>query len=198
MQRPKLTYANVVSTLALTIAVGGGSAYAAATIATSDIQSGAITNSKLANSAVTGAKVKNGSLTSSDFKSGSLPKGATGATGPAGPAGPAGATGPAGAAATANGVFASINADGSVVAGSSGITTGNIAHVSGSALYCVSGLTTPIRTVQVTGQNGFFGGTVGTATAGAFSGCATGTQVSIVLRSLDGNGRDNAFFLTIQ
>ena len=185
MQRPKLTYANVVSTLALTIAVGGGSAYAAATIATSDIQSGAITNSKLANSAVTGAKVKNGSL----------PKGATGATGPAGPAG---ATGPAGAAATANGVFASINADGSVVAGSTGITTGNIAHVSGSALYCLSGLSTPIRAVEVTGQNGFFGGTVGTATAGAFSGCAAGTQVSIVIRGLDGNGRDNAFFLTIQ
>ena len=36
--RPRLTYANVVSTIALALAVGGGTAYAATKIGTRDIR----------------------------------------------------------------------------------------------------------------------------------------------------------------
>ena len=93
--RPRLTYANVASSLALFLAVSGGTAIAAATIGTSDIKNRAVTTPKLANGAVTGAKVKNRSLTAADFKSGSLPAGPQGPQGPAGPQGP---PGPAGAA----------------------------------------------------------------------------------------------------
>lgn len=96
-------YANVTSTLALVVALGGTGAYAANTIGSTDIRSGAVRSSDigtgqvrsadLATSAVTSAKVRNGTLSRLDFKAGELP---AGIAGPAGPAGPAGLTGPTG------------------------------------------------------------------------------------------------------
>src|SRR3954447_423798 len=68
--RRHVSYGNVVATLALFIALGGG-AYAA---------------TKLPKNSVTTVQVKNGSLTKSDFKKGQL-------TGPAGPQGASGAKG---------------------------------------------------------------------------------------------------------
>jgi hypothetical protein len=87
--RARLTYANVVSTLALFLVLGGGAAFAAKKLTTSDIRKGAIktkliagsavTKAKVAKNAVTGAKVKNGSLTPDDLKGGaSVVAGATG------------------------------------------------------------------------------------------------------------------------
>jgi hypothetical protein len=93
--RARLTYANVVSTIALVAAVGGGTAYAATKIGTKDIRYHAVTGSKLAVNAVTASKIKNesvsgadmrrstvtsrnvkdGSLLAADFASGQLPKG---------------------------------------------------------------------------------------------------------------------------
>ena len=93
----RLTYANVMSSLAV-FAVMGGGAYAAATVA-----SNSVGVAQLKANAVTSAKVKDGSLLARDFKAGQLPAGkqgpagATGATGPAGPTGPAGEPGAAGA-----------------------------------------------------------------------------------------------------
>ncbi len=90
--RGRLTYANVVATLALFIALGGVS-WAAVKLPRASV--GTV---QLKANAVTGAKVKNGSLTSADFKGRVTgAPGAAGAAGPAGPAGPAGAQGPAGA-----------------------------------------------------------------------------------------------------
>jgi hypothetical protein len=80
--RSKLTYANVIATLALFIAVGGASAFAASqlkknsvgskqikksAITTAKIKNDAITSAKIANAAVTGAKVANGSLTGANI-----------------------------------------------------------------------------------------------------------------------------------
>lgn len=90
----KLTYANVMSTIAVFVVMGGG-AYAASTIASNSVGA-----SQLKANAVNSAKVKNGTLLAKDFKAGQLPagpQGAAGATGPAGPAGPAGTAGAAGA-----------------------------------------------------------------------------------------------------
>jgi hypothetical protein len=69
---PRLTYANVVSTIALVLAVGGGTAYAATRIGTSNIRYHAVTGSKLATNAVTASKVKNSALSSSDIRNNSL------------------------------------------------------------------------------------------------------------------------------
>ncbi|MBS1880493.1 MAG: hypothetical protein JST31_13340 [Actinobacteria bacterium] len=61
--RPRLTYANVVSTVALVIAVGGASAFAATHLAQNSVgprqlRRNAVTNAKIKNGAVTGAKIK--------------------------------------------------------------------------------------------------------------------------------------------
>ena len=93
--RARLTYANIVSTIALVAAVGGGTAYAATKIGTNQIRYHAVSGSKLASNAVTPSKIKNnavtgtdirkstitasdvkdGSLLAADFASGQLPKG---------------------------------------------------------------------------------------------------------------------------
>jgi hypothetical protein len=59
---PRLSYANVASTTALVLAVGGGTAYAAGLVGTDDLAKGAVTTPKLAKSAVVSSKVKNGSI----------------------------------------------------------------------------------------------------------------------------------------
>jgi hypothetical protein len=62
-----LTYANVVATLALLIAVGGGAAYAANTISSSDIINGEVRTPDIHTAAVTSTKVANESLTTNDI-----------------------------------------------------------------------------------------------------------------------------------
>jgi hypothetical protein len=104
--RSRMTYANVVSTIALGLAIGGGTAYAATRIGTSDIRYHAVTGSKLATDAVTASKVKanalsgadirdnsihsgdihNGTLQAADFAAGQLPKGDKGDKGDPGTA----------------------------------------------------------------------------------------------------------------
>jgi len=90
--RKRLTYANVMSSIAVFLILGGATAFAATKIGSGQlkansvltgkikkeavtagkIKAGAITNSRLANDAVTGAKVLDGSLTSADLVAGTL------------------------------------------------------------------------------------------------------------------------------
>jgi hypothetical protein len=86
--RPRLTYANAIATLALFLALGGASAYAASTLGRNSVG-----GKQLKRNAVTGAKVKDGSLAATDFKAGQLPAGERGPTGDRGPQGVAGAPG---------------------------------------------------------------------------------------------------------
>lgn len=74
--RPRLTYANVIATLALFLAVSGGAAYAA-----SQLGKNTVGTTQLKRNAVTGVKVKDRSLLASDFKAGELPVGERGAQG---------------------------------------------------------------------------------------------------------------------
>jgi hypothetical protein len=53
----RLTYANVVATLALFLVVAGGGAYAASKIGAKDIKTGAVTTSKIRKGAVTATKL---------------------------------------------------------------------------------------------------------------------------------------------
>jgi hypothetical protein len=75
--RPKLTYANVTATLALIIAVGGASAFAATQLAknsvgTKQLKKNAVTTAKIKKEAVTGAKVKKGTLTGTQINASTL------------------------------------------------------------------------------------------------------------------------------
>jgi hypothetical protein len=65
--RPRLTYANVIATLALFLALGGG-AYAA-----TQLPKNSVGSKQLKKDAVTSAKVKDGSLQASDLQAGVIP-----------------------------------------------------------------------------------------------------------------------------
>ena len=88
--RLHLTYANVASSLALFLALGGVT-YAAATLPRNSVGS-----KQLKKNAVTATKIKNGSLGAGEFK-GSLRKGIQGLQGDQGQQGPQGPSGVAGA-----------------------------------------------------------------------------------------------------
>jgi collagen triple helix repeat protein len=87
-----LTYANVVSTIALFVVLSGA-AYAATRLPINSVGT-----AQLKANAVTSAKVQDGALLRKDFKVGQLPAGARGLPGPAGQAGAVGPQGPAGPA----------------------------------------------------------------------------------------------------
>jgi hypothetical protein len=85
--RPKLTYANVVATLALFVAIGGAGAFAAShlgknsvgskqlkknAVTTAKIKKGAVTAAKIAKETITGTQVHPASLTGADVQDGSL------------------------------------------------------------------------------------------------------------------------------
>ena len=88
--RHKLTYANVMATLALFFALGSG-AWAA-----SNMPANSVGTRQLKNGAVTAKKIRRGTLLAKDFKAGELAIGtseASGAQGDPGASGPQGATG---------------------------------------------------------------------------------------------------------
>jgi hypothetical protein len=67
----RITYANLMATVAVFIALGG-SAYAAATIGTSQIKNGAVTTPKITNGGVTTPKIKNAAVKSSKLAKGAV------------------------------------------------------------------------------------------------------------------------------
>lgn len=88
LMKPRLTYANVVATLALIVAVGGASAFAASHLAKNSVgarqlKRSAVRTRKIKNEAVTAAKIRKGTITGSrlDLNSiGIIPAAQTAAT----------------------------------------------------------------------------------------------------------------------
>ena len=68
----RLTYANLVSTAALVVALGAGTAYAANTIGSADIIDGEVTHADLNAGAVAGDRVTDGSLSLLDLSGADL------------------------------------------------------------------------------------------------------------------------------
>ena len=59
----RLTYANVMSSIAVFLVLGGATAFAATKIGANEIKANAITTGKIAKEAVTAGKIKNGAVT---------------------------------------------------------------------------------------------------------------------------------------
>jgi hypothetical protein len=149
--RSRLTYANVIASIALFMAMGG-TGYAAlnlpkASVGAKQLKAGSVTAKKVKSGAITSAKVKNGSLLGNDFRAGQLPAGAAGPQGPTGPQGPAGAPGDAVG-------FASVRADGLFLTDlAKNVTAANLNHT-GPGIYCFSGMPFIQRSAVAT-SNGF-------------------------------------------
>ena len=85
--RSRLTYANVMATVALFVALGGSS-YAAIKVSGKNVKDRSLTGKDIKKSSLTTAEVRNHSLLGKDFRPGQLPSG---------PQGPQGAQGQNGA-----------------------------------------------------------------------------------------------------
>jgi hypothetical protein len=127
--RKRLSYANVMSSLAVFLVLGGATAIAAKKIGTNQLKAGsvttgkikkaAITKSKIKKNAVDGSRVRDGSLTGADINVATLP------------------TVPSAASAQPV-AFARVSAAGTLDAANSR-NVGSVTHV-GTALYCFSGI----------------------------------------------------------
>ena len=78
--RARLTYANVMATIAVFVALGGSS-YAAITITGKNVRNSSLTGGDIRNSSLTTLDVRNRSLLARDFKAGQLPAGPQGLPG---------------------------------------------------------------------------------------------------------------------
>ena len=202
--RPRLTYANVVSTLALIIATSTGGAYAASLIQTSQIADGAVTTPKLrdgavkpakidanavqrnkladgavgsleiANGSITGTDIGNGSITASDLQN----------------------------SARRPSAFARVSSDPLEVTGS-GITAEMITRpVDGeqtpvAGMYCFHDLPFAPAAVSVTSSLNFSGPTFATATHGRPPACPEGTQLMVRLYMNSSTPIDGTFNIII-
>ncbi len=70
--RKRLTYANVMSSIAVFLVLGGGAAYAAKKIGANEIKANAIKTGKIKKEAVTTAKIKKDAVTGAKVKESSL------------------------------------------------------------------------------------------------------------------------------
>jgi len=139
--RQRLTYANVMSTIAVFLLLGGGAAFAAKKMSTHKIGSGqlrgaSVTKAKIKRGAVTASKIRKGAVRANKIAQGAVTSGklANGAVtqeklvpGFVAPA----AEKPSRAA--------NVSAEGTVLAGSVGIAQANVSHPK-VGFYCFSGL----------------------------------------------------------
>jgi hypothetical protein len=92
--RKRLTYANVMSSIAVFIVLGGAAIAAVElpknSVGTKQLKKNAVTKAKIKKDAVNSSKVAAGSLEASDFKAGQLPAGPKGDKGEKGDTGPIG------------------------------------------------------------------------------------------------------------
>ena len=112
----RLSYSNVMATIAVFVALGGTGVAAVSlsknSVGSKQIKRGAVKTSELARNAVRSSKVKNGSLLATDFALGQLPSGSKGDPGERGPTGP---VGPTYGGVSANTPPASVEGGGSVL-----------------------------------------------------------------------------------
>jgi len=75
--RKRLTYANVMSSIAVFLVLGGATAFAATqlgknSVGSKQLKSNAVTTAKIKKNAVTGAKIKNGAVTAAKIPDGAI------------------------------------------------------------------------------------------------------------------------------
>lgn len=178
--RKRLTYANVMSSIAVFLVLGG------AAFAAVKLPKNSVGTKQLKNNAVNSSKVKDGSLLKGDFAAGQLPAGPQGPQGPQGPKGETGAEGTALA-------YARIEANGTLDASKSkGFGSAVITHPS-EGHYCITGLGIQVHNVMTTPQ---FFNTTSNAFIGDFPGCS-GADVSVETSMGSSGASENVPFMIL-
>ncbi len=135
--RKHLTYANVMSSIAVFLVLGGASAYAAKKIGSNQLRGGSVTTAKIKRNAVTTSKIKKNSITTAKIAKGAVTNGklANGAV-------TLEKLVPGFVAPIAEKLSraANVSAGGTILAGSIGIAQANVTRPS-PGFYCLSGLT---------------------------------------------------------
>jgi hypothetical protein len=199
--RKRLNYANVMSSLAVFLVLGGGAAYAAKKIGSHDLRGGAVTTAKIKRNAVTRSKIKANAISTAKVAAAavtnakladgsvSLEKLAPGFISPA---------------AEKLSHATNISAGGVVLAGSLGISQANVTHPS-AGFYCFSDLAPApvggVATVDYSeaGENILIQFDTG---QGPLSICPAGTQAFVNARKTLKNSEktesvDAGFFLIV-
>jgi hypothetical protein len=134
--RKRLTYANVMSSLAVFLVLGGGAAYAAKKIGTHQLKGSSVTTAKIKKNAVTASKIKKNSITTAKIAKGAVTGGRLAAGSVDATKLAAGFVAPSAEKLTHS---ANISFAGTVLAGSLGIAQANVTHTS-TGFYCFVGL----------------------------------------------------------
>jgi hypothetical protein len=134
--RKRLTYANVTSSLAVFLILGGATAFAAKKIGRNQLRGGSVTTTKIKRNAVTTSKIKKNSITTTRIATGAVTNGKIAAGSVDATKLAPGFVAPAAEKLTHS---ANISFEGIVLAGSLGVAQANVTHPS-TGFYCLSGL----------------------------------------------------------
>jgi hypothetical protein len=209
MIRKHLTYANVMSSLAVFMLLAGGGAAVAAkkktkrigtnqikasAIVTGKIKNGAVVNSKIAAGAVDGSKLTDGSVSTGKISGQAIGTGQLQGDSVTGDKVVESSLSEVPSASSANPTaFAKVNSNGVVDAAlSKGITSVNVTHVNGSGVYCVSVPSFTPRGGQV--SSGETTAQIVTVAAGGSGPCS---QVAVRTFTAAGVAADGAFYLEV-
>ncbi len=137
--RQRLTYANVMSSLAVFLVLGGGAAYAAKKIGSHELRGGAVTTAKIKRNAVTTAKIRSGAVKAAKIAPGNVTSGKLAAGSITAEKLAPGFVSPAAEKLSHS---AHISSSGALLLGSQGISQVNVSHEF-VGFYCFSGFNPP-------------------------------------------------------
>jgi hypothetical protein len=166
--RKRMTYANVMSTIAVFLVLGGATAFAASKIGANQLKAGAVATGKIKNNAVTAAKLRNNAVTTAKISNDAV----TGAKVDESTLGQVPSAKSANFADSANPeAFAQVGTNGTVDPNlAKGLNEANVTHPN-EGVYCITVPGFTPRGGQVTPQFGGSKGTTATITIGGTGNC---------------------------
>lgn len=207
--RKRLTYANVMSSIAVFLVLGGGAAYAAKKIGSNEIQGNSITTGKIKKEAVTKAKIKKASVDASKLADNAVTTSkiandaVTGDKVKESSLSEVPSASKASLATVAESAqpeaFAKVNGDGTVNASlSKGISSANVTHTLGTGVYCV---TVPAFVPRGGVSTPQFGGSNGTTTNLTIGGTGNCPAPAVQILTFSGGGApafsDDTFYVVL-
>lgn len=193
--RKRLTYANVMSSLAVFLVLGGATAFAATKIGANELKANSVLTGKIKKEAVTTSKLKNNAVSTSKIADDAV-TGAKVNESTLGQVPSANTANSATVAGSANPeAFAKVEGDGDVVASlSKNIGSADVDHIEGG-VYCVSTPAFAARGAQATVQ---FGGTLTAVAQVTVGGTGNCPQPKVqVITSSSGTKSDFTFYISL-